>query len=88
MEVQLIHVRHSPHGETLLMAWFPKDRILAQADLWLPGSRITPHAVAFAAELERLKLPVERQIPLHGGQIKTQAEFLTVVQALRAGTMK
>ena len=54
----------------------------------LPGSRITPHAVAFAEELERLKLPVERQIPLHGGQIKTQAEFLTVVQALRAGTMK
>jgi hypothetical protein len=86
MEVRLMHARHSPHGETLLMAWFPNGRLLAQADLWLPGSRITPHAAAFAEELERLGLPVERHLPLHGGEIKTQAEFQAVVQALRAGT--
>lgn len=88
MEVRLLHARHSTHGDTLLMAWFPQSRVLAQADLWLPGSRITPHAVAFADEIAARGLSVDSHLALHGAQIKTGAEFETLVAALRAGTLK
>ena len=84
-DVVLYHVRGSTHGDTLLMAWFPRDRLLAQADLWLPGSRITPHAVAFAEDLAARGLKVEKHLALHGGVVKTDAEFQALVTRLRTG---
>jgi glyoxylase-like metal-dependent hydrolase (beta-lactamase superfamily II) len=87
-EVRLLHARGSTHGDTLLMAWFPRDRLLAQADLWLPGSRITPHAISFEADIERRGLPVERHLPLHGGEIRSHADFLALVRSLKTGYAK
>ena len=87
-EVVLYHARNSTHGETLLMAWFPRGRMLAQADLWLPGSRQTPHAVAFAEDLAARGLTVEKHLPLHGAQIKSRADFEALVAALRSGAAR
>jgi glyoxylase-like metal-dependent hydrolase (beta-lactamase superfamily II) len=37
--VQVFHIEGSPHADTLLMTYFPKERILVEADVWSPAPR-------------------------------------------------
>ena len=41
MTVQLFHIAGNPHADTLLMAYFPKERILVEADVVQPRLRGT-----------------------------------------------
>jgi glyoxylase-like metal-dependent hydrolase (beta-lactamase superfamily II) len=64
MTVELFHIAGNPHADTLLMAYFPAERILVEADAFSPGAAVQPYA---ANLLENIKsLWVDRILPLHG----------------------
>jgi glyoxylase-like metal-dependent hydrolase (beta-lactamase superfamily II) len=68
--VELHHIKGSIHADTFLMAYLPKERLLIQADAFTPGAppASPPNAnnVNLVDNIARLKLQVERILPLHG----------------------
>lgn len=56
----------NPHGETMLMAWFPRERILVQADAFGSGPAVAPYAPNLLENIQRRQLAVERLVSLHG----------------------
>jgi glyoxylase-like metal-dependent hydrolase (beta-lactamase superfamily II) len=62
----------NPHSDTMLMVYFPAERLLAEVDLYTPPNPGQPPAVAypFAPSLvetaQKLGLRVDRLMPLHG----------------------
>lgn len=69
MAVHLHHVAGSPHSDTMLMAYIPKARALVEVDVFSPGSAVHPYASNLIENLSRLKLRVERIVPLHGAVV-------------------
>jgi glyoxylase-like metal-dependent hydrolase (beta-lactamase superfamily II) len=67
MTVELYHIAGNPHGDTLLMAYFPKQRVLVEADAFSPGSATQPYAANLLENVAKRKLKVDRVVPLHGG---------------------
>ena len=65
-ELQLYHVNGNPHSDTMLMAYLPRERLLIEVDAFSPGGTYHPYAANLLGHVERLKLRVERIIPLHG----------------------
>lgn len=78
----LYPIAGSPHGETLLMAYFPKERLLVEADVYSPPApnAPTPPAFPFAANLvdnvRKRNLKVDKVVPIHG-RIVPFADLLT-----------
>jgi glyoxylase-like metal-dependent hydrolase (beta-lactamase superfamily II) len=64
--VQVFHIAGSPHADTLLMAYFPKERILVEADVWSPGAAVQPYAANLLENIKKHSLKVERILPIHG----------------------
>ncbi len=54
------------HSETMLMAYFPKARILVEADVYTPGGAVQMFAGPFFDQLKLRNLSVELIAPLHG----------------------
>jgi glyoxylase-like metal-dependent hydrolase (beta-lactamase superfamily II) len=79
MTMSLYHIAGSPHADTLLMAYFPRERLLVEADVYSPASAVHPFAANLLENITRRKLRVDRVVPLHGtvvpyGElVKTQA---------------
>jgi glyoxylase-like metal-dependent hydrolase (beta-lactamase superfamily II) len=65
--LELHHVAGNPHSETMLMAYLPKERVLIEVDAFSPGGTYHPFAANLLAHIERLKLAVDKIVPLHGG---------------------
>jgi hypothetical protein len=71
----------------MLMAWLPKERLLIQADATpVPPNTpppATPNAnnVNLIDNIERLKLPVERILPLHGRVVPLAELYTTAGRA-------
>jgi glyoxylase-like metal-dependent hydrolase (beta-lactamase superfamily II) len=69
-----LHVlRDSPHNEGLLVAYFPKDKMLVQADIFTPPppdaappAKPDPSALNLYENIERLKLDVQKIVGVHG----------------------
>lgn len=76
-KVEVHRIRPADHADTLLMVYLPREKILIQADLFTPGPPGAPppappnnaNAVALVESIERLKLDVERHLPLHGRMV-------------------
>jgi len=75
-----------PHSDSFVMVYLPKERLLIEADAYTPAAPNTPPpAVANANNLnlldniERLKLGIERIVPLHG-RVVPLTELYTVTQ--------
>jgi hypothetical protein len=73
--LELYKIQGSNHADTMLIAYFPKDKLLVEADMWNPPAQpnASPPAGAAAAEplnlwtnIQRLKLDVLQIAPLHG----------------------
>jgi glyoxylase-like metal-dependent hydrolase (beta-lactamase superfamily II) len=70
--VALYPIAGSPHGETLLMVYFPKERLLVEADVYSPPApnAPAPPAFPFAANLvdnlRKRSVKVDRVVPIHG----------------------
>lgn len=71
--IEVHHVRGNLHDEGLLMVYFPKERLLLQADAYaprppgakpLPGS---PYTTNLYENVQRLKLNVDQMVHVHGG---------------------
>lgn len=67
--LELLHVAGNPHSETMLMAWLPKERILIEVDAFSPGGAYHPFAANLLEHIERLKLRVDKIVPLHGAVV-------------------
>jgi len=80
MEVVLYHLAGSTHGDGLLALYFPRERLLAEADVWNPGAQIQPHLNSLDAELKRRNVPIDRVIPLHGQQVQPFSELEKVIR--------
>lgn len=79
-ELILYHLANSTHGDGILSAYFPRERIWVEVDVWNPGAQIQPHARSVADELARRKLQIDRVIPMHGNQVRPYAELEKVLQ--------
>jgi glyoxylase-like metal-dependent hydrolase (beta-lactamase superfamily II) len=70
--VEVHEMQGSIHSLGFLMVWLPKERLLIQADAYTPGPAGAPpppvpnaNNVNLVANIERLKLDVDRILPLH-----------------------
>ena len=72
--LELHRITDSVHNDTFLMVYLPKEKLLIQADAFSPREPTAkplppPHnanAVNLVKNVERLKLSVERILPIHG----------------------
>ncbi len=83
--IELHRLIAGPHSDSFLLVYLPRERLLIQADAFTPGPPgsappAVPNAnhVSLVANIERLKLPVERILPLHGRMVPL-AELYTAV---------
>jgi glyoxylase-like metal-dependent hydrolase (beta-lactamase superfamily II) len=71
--IELYRVDASTHNDGMIMAYLPKLKLLAEADEFNPPAQvatappqnINPYNVNLAANIDRLKLDVDRIIPIH-----------------------
>ncbi len=84
--VELHHVQGLDHAAGMLIAYFPKEKLVVEADLYTPavpgsGSPGNPSASArtFYRNLQRLELDVETIVPIHGrpGPMSAFADFVS-----------
>ena len=71
--VQIHHIKDNVHALPFLMVYLPKERLLVEVDAYTPlppnaapPSPPNPNNVNLARNIERLRLPVDRILPLHG----------------------
>jgi glyoxylase-like metal-dependent hydrolase (beta-lactamase superfamily II) len=81
--VNLYRIGGSPHATTLLMAYFPKERILVEADVYTPGAALAPYAPNLLENITQRKLRIDRFVPLHG-VIGSYADFVKVAQSAKS----
>ena len=73
MTLELYLVRGNLHSEGLLMAYVPKEKLLIQADTFIPRPGVpplpapSPFTTNLVENVERLKLDVQRVAHIHGG---------------------
>jgi glyoxylase-like metal-dependent hydrolase (beta-lactamase superfamily II) len=85
MTVNVYHIIGSSHADTLLMAYFPRERLLVEADAYTPGSPVNQFAANLLENVKRRNLRVDRIVPLHG-KIAPFAELVKTVQASAKST--
>ncbi|MCC7417723.1 MAG: MBL fold metallo-hydrolase [Acidobacteria bacterium] len=66
MEMRLYPIVGSGHTDTMLMAYFPKERVLVEADLFSPAPGAQPYAANLLENIRREALTVDRIVPIHG----------------------
>jgi len=83
--IELHRIAGSPHTESFLMVYLPKEKLLIEADAFTPGPAnaptpavLNPLNLNLAENIERLKLSVDRILPLHG-RVVPVAELYTAV---------
>jgi glyoxylase-like metal-dependent hydrolase (beta-lactamase superfamily II) len=71
--IELYHQQNFSHNDGMLLVYLPKEKVLLEADGFNPPAQmltqtpasINPQSVNLEANIERLKLDVERIIPVH-----------------------
>jgi glyoxylase-like metal-dependent hydrolase (beta-lactamase superfamily II) len=79
MTMNLIAVS-GPHSETMLVAHFPKEKLLVEVDVYTPGGAVQMFAGQFLEQLKTKTLAVDRVVPLHGA-IAPYAQFVKEASA-------
>ena len=81
IEVHL--VRDSPHTDGMVMAYLSKEKLLVEADIFdMPGPGVPAvtegpgTAANLVDNIEKLKLDVQRLLPIHAADIVPAAERL------------
>lgn len=69
MTVNLFTVDGSPHTDTMLMVYFPKDKLLVEADVYSPAAAVHPFAANLLENVKKRNLKVDRIVPIHGGVV-------------------
>jgi glyoxylase-like metal-dependent hydrolase (beta-lactamase superfamily II) len=80
--VELHRIRGSTHNDAFLMAWLPNEKLLIEADAFnaapKPPAQVNPLTLNLVENIERLKLPVERILPMHGGVVPVAALYAAI----------
>jgi glyoxylase-like metal-dependent hydrolase (beta-lactamase superfamily II) len=63
------------HSESMLVAYFPRERLLVEVDLYSPGGAVQMFAGGFLEELKKRNLRIDRIVPLHG-MVVPYAQFV------------
>ena len=61
--LEIYPILNSPHADTLLMVYLPRERLLVEADVFSPGSREVPFAANLLENIEKGSLRVDRVVP-------------------------
>ena len=88
--IELYHLQNFGHNDGMIVAYLPKEKVLLEADGFNPPPQpvtkapatISPYTASLAANIDRLKLDVQRIIPVHypaGNRSVPMAELLTAV---------
>jgi glyoxylase-like metal-dependent hydrolase (beta-lactamase superfamily II) len=77
--LHISYVQPLAHGEGMLMAYLPGEKIAIEADLYNPPGPPDASAQSFYNHVQRLGLEVETIVPIHGSAVPW-AEFLKVVK--------
>lgn len=84
--VQVHMIDGSVHARGFMMVWLPRERLLVQADAFTPGPPNSPppavinaNHLNLAENIQRLKLDVDRILPLHGRMVSV-SELNTAVR--------
>jgi glyoxylase-like metal-dependent hydrolase (beta-lactamase superfamily II) len=90
--VEIYDIGPNPHANEILVAYFPKEKILFQADLLNPAANGTiPIAqdttVSFGERLKQLGLQVEKIYGVHG-RAATPEELWTSIEKRRTSELK
>ncbi|MSQ72181.1 MAG: MBL fold metallo-hydrolase [Betaproteobacteria bacterium] len=71
--IELHRIQGSQHTDTFLIVYLPKEKLLVEADAYTPAppdakppATPNPYHVNLVENIERLKLSVDRILPLHG----------------------
>jgi glyoxylase-like metal-dependent hydrolase (beta-lactamase superfamily II) len=71
--LEIYHIQDSHHTDSFVMVYLPKEQLLIEADAYTPAApntpppaRPNPNHTNLIDNLERLKLSVDRIVPLHG----------------------
>jgi glyoxylase-like metal-dependent hydrolase (beta-lactamase superfamily II) len=74
--VELYLIKGTPHGDGLIMAYLPKEKLLVEADVFTPAppnatppAQPNPAQVNLYDNIERLNLAVDQILPLHGRKV-------------------
>src|SRR5438128_4904719 len=74
--VELYLIQGTVHGDGLIMAYLPKEKLLVEADAYTPPAPNTPPpaqpnplSVNLYDNVERLNLAVDQILPLHGRKV-------------------
>ncbi|MFC5498693.1 MBL fold metallo-hydrolase [Caenimonas terrae] len=75
-QVEIHLIGDSFHAQGYAMVWLPKERLLILADEYTPGppnaprpAQVNPNNLNLVRNIERLKLDVDRILPLHGRMV-------------------
>ena len=84
--VEVHRIVGGPHSENFVMVYLPRERLLIEADAYTPAPPNTPppavanaNNVNLVDNIERLKLGVDRILPLHG-RVVPVAELYAATQ--------
>jgi hypothetical protein len=74
--VELYRIQGNAHADGLIMAYLPKEKLLVEVDVYTPPAPNTtppaqpnPASVNLYDNIERLKLPIDQILPLHGRKV-------------------
>jgi glyoxylase-like metal-dependent hydrolase (beta-lactamase superfamily II) len=81
--VEIYHVFPAPHSNALLIAYFPKEKILFQGDFSVnPGQAANDHVKALVPAVAKLGLDYERYINVHASAApQTKADVTAAMNA-------
>ena len=80
--VEMYHIYPAPHSNGMMVAYFPKEKVLFQGDFSLPaaGQPANDHLRALVPALEKLNLDFDRYINVHAPAApQTKAELWKAV---------
>jgi len=85
--IEIHRITGGDHNDTFLMAYLPKEKLLIEADVFTPGAPnspppepANPNNLTLVANIERLKLSIDKILPLHG-RVVPAADLYAAVKA-------
>jgi glyoxylase-like metal-dependent hydrolase (beta-lactamase superfamily II) len=74
--VDIYRIQGNTHADGLIMAYLPKEKLLVEVDVYTPAppnatppAQPNPASVNLYDNIERLKLPIDQILPLHGRKV-------------------
>ena len=84
--IELYHLQNFGHHDGMIVAYFPKEKVLLEADAYNPQAASappinppSPYTLSLVDNIKRLKLDVQRIVPVHypaDNRMVTMAELL------------